>query len=187
MTTQTPALDSRLKRAASDSRSDRRAQERSLSENRALSDDERVEAYRKGLYQSHLPDLPPLKGYHVCWLTTMNPKDSIQARLRLGYELIKASEVPGMEYANVKTGDYVGYVGINEMLAAKLPLSLYQEYMTISHHQQPLEEEGAILAEVMKHAEATGGAIGHLNLEEGTARLGKGPGAPLFADEFGET
>lgn len=165
---------------------DRRANERRLSENRALSDDERREAYRKGLYQSHLPDLPPIKGYHVCWLTTTNPKDSVAARLRLGYELIKASEIPGFEFANVKTGEYAGCVGINEMIAAKLPIELYQDYMAISHHEQPLDEESAIVAEVLKQAEATHGMIGSVKLEGGTAQLGKGPAVPRFADEFGE-
>jgi hypothetical protein len=187
VTTQPPILDSRLKRTASESRSDRRAQERSLSENRALSDDERREAYRKGLYQSHLPDLPQIKGFHVCWLTTMNPKDSIQARMRLGYQLIKSAEIDGFDFANVKTGDYAGFVGINEMLAAKLPLQLYQDYMTISHHEQPLEEESAIVAEVLKQQEATHGAVGGVQLLDGTAQLGKGPAAPVFATEFGES
>lgn len=183
---QPPMIDSRLKRTASESRNDRRSQERRLSESRELSDNERREAYRKGLYQSHLPDLPPIKGFHVCWLTTTNPKDSIQARQRLGYQLIKTGEIPGFDYANVKTGEYQGYIGINEMLAAKLPLELYESYMTISHHEQPLEEESAIKENVLKQAENTHGMIGGLKLEEGTAQLGQGPAAPRFADEFGE-
>lgn len=187
MTTNQPNLDSRLKRSAAETRADRRLQERTVTENRELSDTERREAYRKALYQTHLPDLPPIKGYHVCWLTTTNPKDSIPGRIRLGYELIKASEIPGFEYANVKTGEYTGYIGINEMLAAKLPLALYEDYMTISHHEQPLEEEGAILAEVMKQQAETQGLIGGVQLFGGTAQLGKGPAPPRFADEFGET
>ena len=183
---QPPMLDSRLKRNAAESRQDRRLHERSLSENRALSDEERREAYRKGLYQSHLPDIPPLKGYHVCWATTMNPKDSIASRIRLGYEPIKSSEIPGFEFASLKTGEYAGCVGINKMLAMKLPLDLYQSYMAISHHEQPLEEESAIVAEVLKQAEATHGMIGNVKLENGTAQLGRGPAVPRFADEFGE-
>jgi hypothetical protein len=187
VTTTQPNLDSRLKRSAAETRADRRSQDRPVRENRALSDSERRDAYRKALYQTHLPDLPPIKGFHVCWLTTTNPKDSIQGRLRLGYELIKAAEIPGFEYANVKTGEYVGYVGINEMLAAKLPLQDYEDFMTISHHEQPLEEEEAILSEVMKQQEATNGLIGNVQLYGGTAQLGKGPAPPRFADEFGET
>lgn len=187
MTTNQPSGDSRLKRSAAETRADRRGQERAVTENRELSDSERREAYRKALYQTHLPDLPPIKGYHVCWLTTTNPKDSIQGRLRIGYELIKTSELPGFEYANVKTGEYAGYIGVNEMLAAKLPLSLYEDFMTISHHEQPLEEEGAILAEVLKQQEATNGLIGNVQLYGGTAQLGKGPAPPRFADEFNES
>jgi hypothetical protein len=182
-----PNQDSRLKRTAAESRTDRRSQDRPVRENRELSDSERREAYRKALYQTHLPDLPPLKGYHVCWLTTTNPKDSIPGRLRIGYELIKAAELPGFEYANVKTGDYAGYIGVNEMLAAKLPLHLYEEFMTISHHEQPLEEEQAIIEEVMKQQEATQGMVGSVTLYGGTAQLGKGPAPPRFADEFSES
>jgi hypothetical protein len=187
MTMTQPNLDSRLKRSAAETRADRRAQERAITENRELSDSERREAYRKALYQTHLPDLPPIKGYHVCWLTTTNPKDSIPGRLRLGYELIKASEIPGFEYANVKTGEYAGYIGVNEMLAAKIPLHLYEDFMTISHHEQPLEEEGAIIAEVMKQQEETRGLVGSVQLFGGTAQLGKGPAPPRFADEFNES
>lgn len=128
-----------------------------------------------------------MKGFHVCWLTTTNPKDSIQARQRLGYQLIKSGELPGFDYANVKTGEYAGCIGINEMLASKIPLELYESYMTISHYEQPLEEEGAILENVLKEAERTHGFIGNVKLEDGTAQLGKGPGAPRYADEFGET
>lgn len=167
---------------------DRRSQDRTVTENRELSDEERREAYRKALYQTHLPDLPPIQGYHVCWLTTSNPKDSIPARLRLGYELIKSSEIPGFEYANVKTGEYAGAIGVNEMLAAKLPLHLFEAYMAISHHEQPLEEEASILAEVMKQQSETQGLVGSVQLFGGTAQLGKGPVTPpRFADEFGES
>jgi hypothetical protein len=179
--------DSRLKRTAADSRAERAMKDRPVRENRALSDEERREAYRKSFYQSHLPDLPPIKGYHVCWLTTTNPRDSVQGRLRLGYELIKASDIPGFEYASLKTGEWVGCVGINEMLAAKLPLPLYEDFMRISHHEEPLAEESAITEEVRKQQEAHKGVIGALTFEEGTAALGHGPAPPVFADEFGES
>jgi hypothetical protein len=155
-------------------------------ESRELTDRERAEAYKKSFYQSHLPDLPPIRGYHICWLTTTNPRDSIAARMRLGYEPIKTSEIPGFEHISVKSGDYIGCVGVNEMLAFKLPLHLYETYMTISHHDQPLEEEGSIVSEVQKHEAQLDSGVGRITMEEGTAALGKGPAPPVFADEFGE-
>src|SRR5947207_4757899 len=93
-------------RGQSESRSDRRSNDRSISESRELTDAERVDMLRHTFFQSALPDIPPIPGYHVCWLTTQNPRDPVHGRLRLGYELIKSSEIPGFEHLGMKSGDY---------------------------------------------------------------------------------
>ena len=133
--------DERLKKSAGDNRNSRAMEDRAVTENREISDNERVEMFRQQFFQSSLPDLPKLPGYHVCWLTTTNPRDSIHMRIRLGYEPVKPEDVPGWEYATLKTGDWVGHIGVNEMLAFKLPISLYQMYMKEAHHDAPLREE----------------------------------------------
>lgn len=179
--------DSRLKKSAGDSRTQRAMKDRPVREARELTDSERADAYRASFFQSHLPDLPPIPGFHLCWLTTTNPRDSIHGRLRLGYQLVRAEEVPGWDHAKLTSGEWVGCVGINEMLAAKLPLHLYEKYMTISHHDEPLQQEGLITADVMRQTDAARGVIKGLQMEEGTAELGKGPAPPVFAEEFGET
>jgi hypothetical protein len=103
--------------------------------------------FRNQLFNDALPDLPDIPGFHVCWLTTTNPRDPIHRRMQLGYEPVKPEEVPGMEYASVKTGEWVGFIGVNEMLAFKLPQSLYDRFMQEAHHDAPLREENK-LAEV---------------------------------------
>ena len=133
--------DERLKKDAGDSRTNRVLQDRAVTESRELSEDERVAMFRQQFFQSSLPDLPAIPGWHMCWLTTTNPRDSIQMRIRLGYEPVKADDVPGWEYATLKTGDWQGFIGVNEMLAFKLPLSLYEKYMREAHHDAPLREE----------------------------------------------
>jgi hypothetical protein len=133
--------DERLKKDAGDSRTHRVLQDRAVTESRELSEDERVAMFRQQFFQSSLPDLPAIPGWHMCWLTTTNPRDSIQMRIRLGYEPVKADDVPGWEYATLKTGDWQGFIGVNEMLAFKLPLSLYEKYMREAHHDAPLREE----------------------------------------------
>ena len=133
--------DERLKKTAGDSRTNRVLQDRAVTESRELSEDERVAMFRQQFFQSSLPDLPAIPGWHMCWLTTNNPRDSIQMRIRLGYEPVKADDVPGWEYATLKTGDWQGFIGVNEMLAFKLPLSLYEKYMREAHHDAPLREE----------------------------------------------
>lgn len=137
MTTQ----DERFRKSAGESRTTRAVVDRTATENRDLSDSERVEMFRQQFFQSSLPDLPKIHGWHCCWLTTTNPRDSIHMRMRLGYEPVKPEDVPGWEYATLKTGDWVGFIGVNEMLAFKLPIHLYEMYMKEAHHDAPLREE----------------------------------------------
>ena len=125
-----------------------------------MSEDDRLEMFRNQLFNDALPDLPPIEGFHLCWLTTTNPRDPIHRRMQLGYEPVKPEEVPGMEYASVKTGEYAGFIGVNEMLAFKLPMSLYQKFMQEAHHNAPLREEDKLaeVAELMRDQAARAGA-----------------------------
>lgn len=142
----TDKTDTPLKSANADldvvgRRETRRAQDRQVTEQRDLSEDDRLEMFRNQLFNDALPDLPNIHGYHVCWLTTTNPRDPIHRRFQLGYEPVRADEVPGMEYASLKTGEYAGLIGVNEMIAAKLPLNLYRRFMQEAHHDGPAREE----------------------------------------------
>lgn len=153
--------DERLKKSA-DVREGRAATDRPVAENRAISDDERVEMFRQQFFQSALPDLPPIPGWHMCWLTTTNPRDSIHVRMRLGYEPVKPEDIPGWEHVSVKTGEYAGFIGVNEMLAFKLPMSLYEKYMREAHHDAPNREEEKLTdtADFMaQQARATGSQL----------------------------
>jgi hypothetical protein len=133
--------DERLKKSAGEAKTSRAMDDRAVTEDRTLSDQERLEIFRQQHHQAALPKLPDIPGFHVCWLSTTNPRDSIHQRLRLGYELIKADDLPGYELFKVKSGDFPGCVSVNEMVAAKLPLSLYQAFMRHNHHDAPAAEE----------------------------------------------
>lgn len=134
-------------------KADRALDDRHVTENREISEAERVEMFRRQLYTDILPNLPEIPGWHICWLTTTNRSDSIQARMRLGYEPVKPEDAPGMDLVTLKTGDYAGMIGVNEMLAFKLPMSLYQSFMRIAHHDEPLRQQEGIVANVdaLKH------------------------------------
>jgi hypothetical protein len=155
-------MDDRLKKELGDSRRTRGHTDRLATENRAYTEDERLEMFRMQLYNDRLPNLPDIPGFHVCWLTTSNSGDTIQSRSRMGYELIRAEDVPGMDLIIQKTGDYVGCVMVNEMIAAKLPTSLYLRYMQEAHHDAPLREEEKLedTAQLMRdQAERSGGRL----------------------------
>lgn len=147
-------------------RIDRESQERETTGERELSDAERTEMFRMTGWQEQLPNLPAIPGYHTCWLTTTNPRDPIHGRLRLGYRLIRAEEVPGFESASLTTGAYAGCIGINEMVAAKLPMQLYAAYMRDVHHDQPNAEEQRLNAMVDVIREEA--AEKNLKIEEGS-------------------
>lgn len=179
----------RTEREGSKNREDRRMSNRTVTESRELTDSERLTAYRKSFYQSSLPDLPKLPGEHVCWLTTTNPRDPLHARIRLGYRLIQGSEIPGWEHASIKNGEFAGYIGVNEMVAAALPIHLYEAYMQESHHIQPLSEEEkltianeVIAEEASQKVRRPGKSIRPLTMEAGNEDMGQVPPAPSFAE-----
>lgn len=170
----------------SEDRRPREREERTITEDRELTDDERLAEFQMSYFQSALPDIPPIEGYHVCWLTTENPRDPIHARMRLGYEPIKATDIPGWDHASLKTGEWAGCIGVNEMVAFKLPLSLYERYMKYNHHDQPLSEEGK-LEEARRLAEEGASQIARrpvsFELEgEGIAEMGEAPEPPSFEE-----
>lgn len=171
--------DERLKKSAGEGRETRAAQDRAATENRALSDEQRIEMFRQQFHQSSLPDLPPIDGYHCCWLTTTNPRDSIHMRMRLGYEPVKPEDVPGWEYVSVKTGEWTGFIGVNEMLAFKLPLKLYEMYMREAHHDAPLREEEKLADTARTIAEQAQASKSRIDMGDGVEEMGR-PRAPKF-------
>lgn len=188
-----------MARKLSDSRLDSKARrDRGLdsvksADSRQLNDGQRLDEFRKSLYQSVLPNLPKIKGWHVVWLTTNNPGDSIQSRMRLGYVPIKPREVPGFESLSLKSGEYVGLIGVNEMVAFKLPLHLYQMYMTEAHHTSPQHEEekltdalDAVREQASRTAKRGRRAVKIYDVEEGTENIVEDRPAPKFRKLYGE-
>jgi hypothetical protein len=104
--------------------------------------------------------------------------------MRYGYTPVTAEDVPGFEFATLKTGEYAGMIGVNEMLAFKLPLSLYQKFMTEWHHDAPAREESGVtdMGRFQDEARARGMRARDPALEEGTAELRKPAARPKFTD-----
>jgi hypothetical protein len=176
----TNSTDERLKKELGVGRQSREMEDRQVTENREVTDDDRLEMFRAQLFNDALPDLPEMPGYHMCWLTTTNPRDPIHRRIQLGYEPIKATDVPGMEFASVKTGEWAGLIGVNEMIAFKLPETLYQRFMQEAHHDAPLREENKLAetAEIMRQqAEGSGSTLfegdGLMEMRENNPRIGR--------------
>ena len=174
--------NTRTKRDLDDRLADRAAEAIS-SRNTASSDDiarrERLDAFRDKWANSALPDLPKdtIPGFHLCWLSTTNTYDSIDKRMALGYEPVKAAELgKGFEaLGKMSSGKFEGCVSCNEMVLFKLPEDVYQEVMRMLHLEDPLEHQRNITAQVRDTAQGNKGGRsvlegGLLEMEKETAR-----------------
>jgi hypothetical protein len=136
---------------------------------------ERLEAFRDKWQNSALPDLPKdaIPGFHLCWLSTTNQYDSIDKRLALGYEPVKAAELgKGFEsLGKMSSGKFEGCVSCNEMVLFKLPEEIYQEVMRMLHLEDPLEHQRNITASVRSASEEAKG--GRSILEGGILQMEK--------------
>jgi hypothetical protein len=154
---------------------DREEDQREALDNRDRSEDAIFADFMDSFDESALPDLPIMPGYHLFWATTMNQHDSPARRARMGYTPIRVDELPGWEGSSAKAGEYAGCVVVNEMVAMKIPISLYNRYMKKLHHDMPLEEDQKLTSTIdmlREEAEAKGSRI--VEVGDGTASIVQG-------------
>lgn len=175
--------DERLGAKAGTDRKERAMEDRAVTQSRTLTDKDRLTAFRQSLHQAALPNLPEIPGWHVCWLSTTNRNDPIHRRIQLGYEPILAKDVPGYNLGelSVKTGEWQGCIGINEMIAFKLPEDLYLAFMKEVHHDQPLSEDEKLTSTadfIREQAERVGSKVEEFS---GISELRRAPPRPDFS------
>lgn len=120
--------------------------ERDIDEEEGYDLEMRLALLRNGLESDVLPSVKEGEpNMHYCWLSTTNQTDPIHRRLRLGYVLVKADELPEFkgDY-RVSSGQFEGCICVNEMVLSKIHKRLYDEIMIISHHERPMQEEELI-------------------------------------------
>jgi hypothetical protein len=170
-------MNTRIKRDVEDRLADRiqAVHERSAADGDARAQRERLEAFRDRWQNSALPDIPrdAIPGMHLCWLSTTNTYDSIDKRMALGYEPVKASELgQGFEgLGKMSSGKFEGCISCNEMILFKLPEEVYQEVMKMMHLEDPLEHQRNITAAVRDTAQD--GKGGRSILEGGILEMEK--------------
>ena len=74
-------------------------------------------------------DAPPApKGFRHRWIRVesigFQDTKNISARLREGYELVRADEYPDTDYPVVDSGKYAGVIGVGGLLLARIPEEL---------------------------------------------------------------
>lgn len=161
---------------------DRDAEEREVTEDRDTNEDDRFELFIESQHQTVLPNLPTHPGFHLCWLTTNNPRDSIPWRLSIGYQLLTRSECPGWTQFYDPIKGYEDAVTVNEMVAAKIPLRLYNRYMRAVGHDLPMAEEEKLRASADLMAERARRRNIRVQEGDGTADIVQRAEAPVFTE-----
>jgi len=90
--------------------------------------------------------------------------------------------VPGWEYVTIKTGEWQGFIGVNEMLAFKLPRSLYSRFMQEAHHDAPAREDEKLTSILDGIKEAAAAAGGRVVEGDGISALRENPGRAKFEE-----
>jgi hypothetical protein len=77
-------------------------------------------------------DAPPApKGFRHRWIRAesigFQDTKNISARLREGYELVRADQYPDSEYPVVDSGKYAGVIGVGGLLLARIPEELAKQ------------------------------------------------------------
>jgi hypothetical protein len=176
------AQDARLKKSADAGRDSRSSVDssRQNADGTVLSVEERRAMFRNEWTQEALPKPPEVPGYHMCWLSTTNSYDPIHKRIRMGYEPVKADEIAGFGHFKMNSGEYEGYVAVNEMLLFKIPNEIYQVMMEEIHHYQPLDEEGKLRASaVLGQTDSNGKQLGMVE-GDGFSSLASKTAVPNF-------
>ena len=90
------------------------------------------EERRKPWSPPSMLDAPPApEGYKHRWIRAevrgFDDRKNISARLREGYELVRAEEYPDFEAPVIETGKYAGIFGVGGLLLARIPLETVEE------------------------------------------------------------
>jgi len=99
-------------------------------------------------------DAPPAPdGYRHRWLRAesmgFDDTSNMSAKIRSGFELVRADQYPETDYPTVQTGKYKGVIGVGGLLLARIPEEIAksrQEYFA----KQTQDKNDAINNDLMK-------------------------------------
>jgi len=150
-----------------------------------MSRQEYIQMLRNEWQQVALPRPPDRPGIHWFWGSTTSTTDTIHRRIKLGYELVKKSELPDFKIEKSNSAEYADYITCNEMILMKIPTERYLDVLSVFHHEMPLEEERSIREQVETRKEELNSKAGKeiiQNLGEGLANLGTAKKARFSPD-----
>jgi hypothetical protein len=101
-------------------------------------------------------DAPPApEGYAHRWIRMeVNGQDdrkNLSARLREGFELVRAEEYPDWELPTVQDGKHAGIIGVGGLVLARIPLEIAQQRNSY-YRRQTSEQLAAVDNDLMRES-----------------------------------
>lgn len=88
----------------------------------------RVQAWRP---PSTLDAPPPPQGYAHRWIRIesngFDDRKNLSARLREGFELVRAEEYPDWDLPSIQDGKHAGVIAVGGLVLARIPLEIVQQ------------------------------------------------------------
>ena len=99
-------------------------------------------------------DAPPAPdGFRHRWLRAesmgFDDTSNMSAKLRSGYELVRADQYPDANYPTVQDGKYKGVIGQGGLVLARVPVEIAQQYADY-YRKQAQENESAFDNDLLK-------------------------------------
>ena len=102
---------------------------------------------------SSLDAPPPPEGFVHRWIRESvmgnDDKKNLSARLREGFELVRADEYPDFEAPTLQDGKHAGVIGVGGLLLARFPIESKEE-RTAYYTQKNNDQQSAIDNDMMR-------------------------------------
>lgn len=96
---------------------------------------------------------PPPEGYIHRWIRSeaagYDDRKNLSARIREGFELVRAEEYPNFECPTIQDGVHAGVIGVGGLILARMPIETVQERREY-YARQTQEQMQAVDRDMMK-------------------------------------
>lgn len=102
---------------------------------------------------SSLDAPPPPEGYVHRWIRVessgVDDRKNLSARLREGFELVRAEEYPDFEAPTVQDGRHAGVIGVGGLVLARIPVEIVAQRRAY-YNKQTSEQLAAVDNDLMR-------------------------------------
>ena len=102
---------------------------------------------------SNLDAPPPPEGFVHRWIREsvmgFDDKKNLSARLREGFELVRADEYPDFEAPTIQDGKHAGVIGVGGLVLARFPITT-RDQRTQYYKQQTADQMTAVDNDLMR-------------------------------------